>query len=36
MYRKNARAREWEDMMNADFHGGWTSCVRMRAERSSA
>eukprot|EP00041_Stephanoeca_diplocostata_P020561 m.462958 g.462958 ORF g.462958 m.462958 type:complete len:189 (+) comp21606_c0_seq2:62-628(+) len=23
-YRLNARCREWEELMDADFHGGWT------------
>mmetsp|Transcript_26335 Transcript_26335/g.85158 ORF Transcript_26335/g.85158 Transcript_26335/m.85158 type:complete len:115 (+) Transcript_26335:66-410(+) len=24
-YRENAKCREWEEMMDADFHGGWTT-----------
>ena len=23
-YRENLRCKEWEEMMDADFHGGWT------------
>ena len=23
-YRENAHCKEWEEMMDADFHGGWT------------
>lgn len=23
-YRDSARCKEWEELMDADFHGGWT------------
>lgn len=23
-YQENPKCKEWEELMNADFHGGWT------------
>ena len=30
-YMKDATAKKWEDFMCADFHGGWTECVRVHS-----
>eukprot|EP00050_Salpingoeca_kvevrii_P004181 m.245512 g.245512 ORF g.245512 m.245512 type:complete len:118 (-) comp10958_c0_seq2:135-488(-) len=30
-YRANPRANEWETLMDADFHGGWTECEEIHA-----
>ena len=30
-YRENARCKEWEEMMDADFHGGWTELTEVHS-----
>ncbi|CAK0910592.1 unnamed protein product [Prorocentrum cordatum] len=30
-YRKDPRCKEWEELMDSDFHGGWTECEEVRA-----
>jgi hypothetical protein len=27
-YRENLKCKEWEELMDADFHGGWTAMVQ--------
>lgn len=31
IYRRNARAKHWEELMDADFHGGWTKCEEIHS-----
>mmetsp|Transcript_6600 Transcript_6600/g.15147 ORF Transcript_6600/g.15147 Transcript_6600/m.15147 type:complete len:125 (+) Transcript_6600:161-535(+) len=30
-YRENPRCKEWEELMDADFHGGWTECQEIHS-----
>ena len=31
IYRRNARCKYWEELMDADFHGGWTKCEEIHS-----
>eukprot|EP00746_Dinoflagellata_sp_MGD_P003027 gnl/MRDRNA2_/MRDRNA2_105902_c0_seq1.p2 gnl/MRDRNA2_/MRDRNA2_105902_c0~~gnl/MRDRNA2_/MRDRNA2_105902_c0_seq1.p2 ORF type:complete len:131 (+),score=23.98 gnl/MRDRNA2_/MRDRNA2_105902_c0_seq1:92-484(+) len=30
-YRENLKCKEWEELMDADFHGGWTECEEIHS-----
>lgn len=30
-YRQNPKCKEWEELMDADFHGGWTECAEIHS-----
>ena len=30
-YRENPKCKEWEELMDSDFHGGWTKMERIHA-----
>ena len=30
-YRENARAKEWEELMDGEFHAGWTECKEIHS-----
>jgi len=30
-YREDPKCKEWEDLMDADFHGGWTVCTEIHS-----
>ena len=31
IYRRNPRCKYWEELMDADFHGGWTKCEEIHS-----
>ena len=31
IYRQNPRCKYWEELMDADFHGGWTKCEEIHS-----
>eukprot|EP00933_Yihiella_yeosuensis_P036310 TRINITY_DN30061_c0_g1_i1.p1 TRINITY_DN30061_c0_g1~~TRINITY_DN30061_c0_g1_i1.p1 ORF type:complete len:144 (+),score=29.90 TRINITY_DN30061_c0_g1_i1:40-471(+) len=33
-YREDPKCKEWEELMDATFHGGWTECVEVHSSDS--